>query len=408
STTWTTSTPSCTRPRGSSPTSSRAGPRTTPRSRASSSATGRQPPRTRPTRPRPAARRAWTRSTCSRIEPRHAGGAGNATGARRLEMPTGPGRFRRVCDMARAGTARAAQAVPPSALTRRASRDFCRAARFGWITRRVASRSSSAAVSRNACVACAPSCAWRTFLIAVLRRERCARFRAARLRSWSIRLVALLLLGKQPSPDVPGSPCQCKRKSSGYSRHLSTRDSPWRAEPASTLTRPVEPKDSPGADGHRRHPGARPGVAPGPHRALAYPPMELLLVLPVLLLSVVLHEYAHGWMALRQGDRTALDAGRLTMNPIAHIDPVGSIIVPLFLWLAPGNILFGWARPVPVNPRNYRNYRRGDILVSVAGVAANLLLAALFTVMIIVLIHLGRVLRSEEHTSELQSRENLV
>ena len=129
--------------------------------------------------------------------------------------------------------------------------------------------------------------------------------------------------------------------------------------------------------------------------------MELLLVLPVLLLSVVLHEYAHGWMALRQGDRTALEAGRLTMNPIAHIDLVGSIIVPLFLWLAPGNILFGWARPVPVNPRNYRNYRRGDILVSVAGVAANLLLAALFTVMIIVLIHLGRVLPAGEEVFSL-------
>jgi len=124
--------------------------------------------------------------------------------------------------------------------------------------------------------------------------------------------------------------------------------------------------------------------------------MELLLVLPVLLLSVVLHEYAHGWMALRQGDRTALDAGRLTLNPIVHIDPVGSIIVPLLLWLAPGNVLFGWARPVPVDPRNFRNYRRGDILVSVAGVAANLLLAALFTALIIVLIHLGRVLPAAE------------
>jgi len=144
------------------------------------------------------------------------------------------------------------------------------------------------------------------------------------------------------------------------------------------------------------HHGGLPGVAPGPHRALAYPPMELLLALPVLLLSVVLHEYAHGWMALRQGDRTALDAGRLTMNPAAHIDPVGSILVPLILWLAPGNVLFGWARPVPVDPRNFRNYRRGDILVSLAGVAANLLLAALFTMAIIVLIHLGRVLPAGE------------
>ena len=142
-------------------------------------------------------------------------------------------------------------------------------------------------------------------------------------------------------------------------------------------------------------------MAPGPHRALAYPPMELLLALPVLLLSVVLHEYAHGWMALRQGDRTALEAGRLTMNPAAHIDPVGSILVPLILWLAPGNVLFGWARPVPVDPRNFRNYRRGDVLVSLAGVAANLLLAALFTALIIVLIHLGRVLPAGEEVFSL-------
>jgi len=142
-------------------------------------------------------------------------------------------------------------------------------------------------------------------------------------------------------------------------------------------------------------------VAPGPHRALAYPAMEVLLVLPVLLLSVVIHEYAHGWMALRQGDRTALEAGRLTMNPAAHIDPVGSILVPLVLWLAPGNVLFGWARPVPVDPRNYRNYRRGDILVSLAGITANLLLAAAFTGLIIVLVHLGRAAPAGEEVFSL-------
>lgn len=124
--------------------------------------------------------------------------------------------------------------------------------------------------------------------------------------------------------------------------------------------------------------------------------MELLLVLPVLLFSVVLHEYAHGWMALRQGDRTALEAGRLTMNPIVHIDPVGSIIVPLILWLSPGDVLFGWARPVPVDPRNYRHYRRGDILVSVAGIAANLMLAVVCTGLIIGLIHLERALPAGE------------
>src|SRR5690606_32236027 len=149
----------------------------------------------------------------------------------------------------------------------------------------------------------------------------------------------------------------------------------------------------------RALPAGRPrGVAPGPRRALAYTSMDLLLVLPVLLLSVVLHEYAHGWMALRQGDRTALEAGRLTLNPIVHIDPFGSILVPLLLWLAPGQFLFGWARPVPVDPRNYRNYRRGDILVSIAGVAANLLLAALLTLLVIAFVHLGRAIPAAEGT----------
>src|SRR5690606_30152593 len=68
-------------------------------------------------------------------------------------------------------------------------------------------------------------------------------------------------------------------------------------------------------------------------------------------------------------------------NPIPHIDPIGSILVPILLSLAPGGIIFGWAKPVPVNPRNFRNFKRGDILVSLAGVTANLILAILFTVL---------------------------
>lgn len=101
---------------------------------------------------------------------------------------------------------------------------------------------------------------------------------------------------------------------------------------------------------------------------------QVLIFLPVLLVSVVLHEVAHGWVALKQGDDTALRAGRLTLNPAPHIDLFGSIIIPIALVLMPGNLLFGWAKPVPVDPRNFRHYRRGDILVSLAGVATNLLL----------------------------------
>ncbi len=120
--------------------------------------------------------------------------------------------------------------------------------------------------------------------------------------------------------------------------------------------------------------------------------LDLLLFLPVLVFSVVLHEVAHGWVALKQGDDTALRAGRLTLNPVPHIDLFGSIIVPALLWLAPGHVLFGWAKPVPVDPRLYRNLRRGDILVSLAGIATNLLLAVGFTLLAMLLVYLAGLL----------------
>jgi Zn-dependent protease len=129
--------------------------------------------------------------------------------------------------------------------------------------------------------------------------------------------------------------------------------------------------------------------------------MEILLFLPVLLLSVVVHEYAHAYVALRQGDDTAYMLGRVTLNPLPHIDLFGSILVPLMLWLSSAGFVFGWARPVPVNPRKYRNYRRGDILVSLAGIASNLLLALGFTLLIVVLIHLTRVLPALAPSAQL-------
>jgi Zn-dependent protease len=106
--------------------------------------------------------------------------------------------------------------------------------------------------------------------------------------------------------------------------------------------------------------------------------IALLISLPVLVFSIVLHEVAHGWAARWQGDNTAYMLGRLTLNPIPHIDPIGSILVPAILSLMPGGLIFGWAKPVPVNPRNFRNFKRGDIIVSLAGVAVNLLLAIAF------------------------------
>lgn len=111
--------------------------------------------------------------------------------------------------------------------------------------------------------------------------------------------------------------------------------------------------------------------------------IALLISLPVLVFSIVLHEVAHGWAARWQGDNTAYMLGRLTLNPIPHIDPIGSILVPAILSLMPGGLIFGWAKPVPVNPRNFRNYKRGDILVSLAGVAVNFLLVIVFTLLVV-------------------------
>ncbi len=99
---------------------------------------------------------------------------------------------------------------------------------------------------------------------------------------------------------------------------------------------------------------------------------------------MVAHEYAHGYAALRQGDPTAYMLGRLTFNPIKHIDPWMTIALPLLLGLSSGGrLIFGGAKPVPVNPRNYRNYRRGDIIVSLAGIATNLALAVICLLLVI-------------------------
>jgi Zn-dependent protease len=96
---------------------------------------------------------------------------------------------------------------------------------------------------------------------------------------------------------------------------------------------------------------------------------------PVLLFSMVAHEYAHAEAAYRQGDPTAYMLGRLTLNPLKHIDPFMTILLPIALWVqSGGRFAFGGAKPVPVNPRNYRNFVRGDIIVSLAGIAVNLVL----------------------------------
>ncbi len=95
----------------------------------------------------------------------------------------------------------------------------------------------------------------------------------------------------------------------------------------------------------------------------------------VLLFSVILHEVMHGVMALKFGDHTAQAAGRLTLNPLPHIDLFGTILLPALLIFTGSPILFGWAKPVPVNPLNFSNLRRGELLVSAAGILANFGLA---------------------------------
>jgi len=98
----------------------------------------------------------------------------------------------------------------------------------------------------------------------------------------------------------------------------------------------------------------------------------------VLLFSVIIHELAHGYVAFSLGDPTAKHEGRLTLNPLKHLDPFGSIILPLLLFIAGSPFLFGWAKPVPVNPYNFKDQKYGEIKVSVAGPASNLLLAIFF------------------------------
>lgn len=103
-------------------------------------------------------------------------------------------------------------------------------------------------------------------------------------------------------------------------------------------------------------------------------------VLPVLF-AITVHEVAHGWVAKQFGDRTAQMLGRLTLNPLKHIDPVGTILVPGILLLM-GGFVFGWAKPVPVNARNLGNPKRDMAIVAIAGPAANLLMAVFWAIVI--------------------------
>ncbi|MDD5491894.1 MAG: site-2 protease family protein [bacterium] len=103
---------------------------------------------------------------------------------------------------------------------------------------------------------------------------------------------------------------------------------------------------------------------------------NFLISLPIFFFCLVIHEYAHGLMAEKCGDSTARYLGRLTLNPLAHIDIIGTIIVPLMLWMMTnGKFVFGWAKPVPINPLNFHNPKWDTVKVGLAGPGANILTA---------------------------------
>lgn len=106
-----------------------------------------------------------------------------------------------------------------------------------------------------------------------------------------------------------------------------------------------------------------------------------VMALPIIF-AVTLHEAAHGWMADRLGDRTARMMGRVSLNPLKHIDPIGTVLVPLGMFVLTG-FMFGWAKPVPIDPRNFRQPRRDMALVAAAGPGANLLMALLWGLVIV-------------------------
>lgn len=115
--------------------------------------------------------------------------------------------------------------------------------------------------------------------------------------------------------------------------------------------------------------------------------MIIIFSLIILLFSIVIHEVAHGSVAYHLGDPTAKYAGRLTLNPLKHLDPFGSVLLPLLLVIINSPFLIGWAKPVPINPYNFRDQKWGTLKVSIAGPAANLFLALFFGLLLRVFLH---------------------
>ena len=110
---------------------------------------------------------------------------------------------------------------------------------------------------------------------------------------------------------------------------------------------------------------------------------KIAVMAPPIIFAIVLHEVAHGWVANKLGDHTARDMGRLTLNPLSHIDLFGTVLMPLLLfWATDGRMLFGYAKPVPINPYNFQNPKKGMALSSLAGPGINLVMAISFAVIL--------------------------
>lgn len=101
---------------------------------------------------------------------------------------------------------------------------------------------------------------------------------------------------------------------------------------------------------------------------------RICVILPTMLLALVVHEFAHAWMARRYGDGTAQWSGRYTLNPAAHVDPIGTILFPIISIVMNAGIFFAWAKPVPIDPSRFNNYRKGLFWVALAGPLSNIIL----------------------------------
>ncbi len=110
--------------------------------------------------------------------------------------------------------------------------------------------------------------------------------------------------------------------------------------------------------------------------------VNTIFYIVILIMSVIIHEVAHGYAAWAFGDETAYYAGRLTLNPLKHLDPIGSILIPFILIVSKAGFIFGWAKPVPYNPNNLTNKKWGILAVASAGIIANLGLAVIFSIFI--------------------------